>query len=246
MRKIPYLLMIALVVTPVINAQIHLYLEEQEVQIDDGRQHGWVMPVVGDLDEALKDLDNFCKERTKVKMKKDGENLMIAEKVSLLSIVAKRGDLIGYAFNGPTNNALALVFRMGYDISLNSVEYESEMEKFRNYARQFMAFHYEQVYARKLDDIDKKMKDLEKDRGQAEKQIGNLNKKIENNNDKIEKETDESKITALKSEITTLGADKEILSASLPQLTAKLEELQTQKDQLSTEAHTYLGTIGSL
>lgn len=246
MKKITSLVIIALVVCPALNAQIKLFLEEQEVQIDDGRQYGWVMPIVGDLDEALKDLDNFGKERSDIKLKRSGENLMIAEKVSLLSIIAKRGDLIGYAYNANNYNVIALVFRMGYDISLNSVEYESEMDSFRDYARQFMAYHYEQAYARKLDNIDKDMKELEKDRGQAERQIGNMNDQIEKNNKKIEKETDASKIADYRSENTSLSSDIENLSNTLPQHTSKLKELQTLKDQLSTEAHSYLETISSL
>jgi len=246
MKKITYLLLIALVICPALKAQKKLFLEEQEVQIDDGSQHAWVMPTVGDLDEVLKDLDDFSKERSDVKMKKGGENLLIAEKVSLLSVVAKRGDLIGYAYNTNNENVIALVFRLGYDISLNSEEWYSEMRSFRDYSKEFMTYHYEQAYARRLDDLDKDMKDLEKDRGKAEKQIGNMNDQIEKNNKKIEKETDVSKIADSRGENTSLSSDIENLSGTIPQHTSNLEQLQTLKDQLSTEAYSYLETIKSL
>ena len=55
-------------------------------------------PVARDLDEALDDLREYSKDRSDVKMKKDGENLVIAEKVSIPTFVTKRGDLIGYGY----------------------------------------------------------------------------------------------------------------------------------------------------
>ena len=246
MKKICTLLVPMVLVAFSAGAQTHLFLEEQTVQLEDGRSDAWVMPVINNLDEALGDLDKYCRDRSDVKMKKGGDNLLIAEKVSIPAISTMRGDLIGYGFITPNYYAIALVFQMGYDISLNSRAWEEEMANFRTYARQFMSYHYEQAYARRIDAIDNEMKDVEKEKGQNEKQIENLSKKIENNNKKIEKETDELKIGDYRTEITTLESDIENLSNTLPGLTSRLGELQKTRDNLNTEAHTYLGTIGSL
>jgi prefoldin subunit 5 len=246
MKKLVIIFIIALLAVSSLHAQMHLFLEEQEVQYEDTRLSAWVLPIVNNLEEALKDLDDYIKDRSDVRMKKGGDNILIAEKVSLPAIATKRGDLIGYAYITDSYYAMALIFRLGYDISLSSKDWEKEMESFHNYARQYMSYHYEQAYARRMEDIDKEMKDLGKVKDKQEKDIEGMAKRIDNLNKKVEKETDELKISEYKAEITTLEADMGNLSSSLPELTSKLEDLQEKKDKLNTEAHTYLGTIGSL
>jgi valyl-tRNA synthetase len=246
MKKTFVVLMITLLISSGIRAQVQLFLEEQEIVFDDTKLQGWVMPVVNNLEEALKDLDDYVKDRSDVRMKKGGENIIIAEKVSLPAIATKRGDLIGYGYITNSYYAVAVIFRLGYDISLNSKDYEQEMEHFHTYARQFMSYHYEHAYERRIEAVDKEIKDVEKETEKNEKQIENANKKIENNNKRIEKETDEQKIAEYKTEIATLEADIESLTNTLPGLDATLEDLNTRKDKLNTEAHTYLGTIGTL
>ncbi len=235
-----------MMLSPLAHSQIHLFLEERQVPLEDGSTSGWVFPVVQDLDEALKDLDDFCKDRSDVRMKRDGDNALIAEKVSIPAISTKRGDLIGYGFTSGTDNVVGLVFRLGYDISLNSQDWESEMNNFHTYARQFMSYHYENAYDRRMEEIDKEIKNLEKEKDRIDKDIVQLSRRIDNNNNRIEKETDEGKLSELRTEISTYEADIENLNNELPSVQSKLEELQGRKDQLNTEAHTYLGTIGSL
>lgn len=240
------LCLVALMISPLLHSQIKIFLEERQVPLEDGTCDGWVFPVVQDLDEALKDLDDFCKERSDVRMKRDGDNMLIAEKVSIPAIATKRGDLIGYGFTSGTDNVLGLVFRLGYDISLNSQDWESEMNNFHTYVRQFMSYHYENAYDRRMVEIDKEIKDLEKEKDRIDKDIVQLNRKIENNDKRIEKETEEAKLTEYKTENSLFESNIQDLNNQLPPLQSKLEELQGRKDQLNTEAHTYLGTIGSL
>jgi prefoldin subunit 5 len=239
-------LIVALLISPMTFSQIHLFLEERQVELEDGNCTGWVFPVVQDLEEALKDLDDFCKDRSDVRMKKEGDNMIMAEKVSLPAIATKRGDLIGYGFTSGTDHVLGLVFRLGYDISLNSEDWGSEMENFHTYARQFMSYHYELAYDRRMDEIDDQIEDVEKEKDRTEKDIDQLNRKIENNNKRIEKETDEGKLIVYRTEIDNYNAEIEQLNNNIPPLQSELEQLQERKDQLNTEAHTYLGTIGSL
>lgn len=246
MKRRIFLLILALLAVRASHGQIQLFLEEQEVAFDDSKLSAWVMPVVNNLDEALKDLDDFVKDRSDVRMKKGGENIIIAEKVSLPAIATKRGDLIGYGFITDSYFAVAVIFRLGYDISLNSEDWPKEMENFHTYARQFMSYHYEHAYDRRMEDIDKEIKGLEKDKDQNEKQIDSANKRIANLVKKTEKETDESKITQFNAEIATLESEIETLSGNIPPLEAQIQDLQERRDKLNTEAHTYLGTIGTL
>ena len=98
MKKFLPILIVGLIITGSLQAQIHLFLEEQEVTIPDGKISAWVLPTAGNLEESLDDLKNYCKDRSGLKLKKGGENIIIAEKVSFPAIATKRGDLIGYAF----------------------------------------------------------------------------------------------------------------------------------------------------
>jgi len=228
------------------DAQIHLFLQEQEINLKDGGSSAWVFPVARDLEEALDDLKEYSKDRSGVKMKNGGENLIIAEKVSIPAIATKRGDLIGYGFITENYYAVAMVFQMGYDISVNSKEWAVEMNNFRSYAKAFMSYHYEQSYARRISVLEKEIKSLEKQTGQNENKINSLNKKIENLNKKIFKETDEAKTETFKSEITTLESDIQALSDTLPQLKSEIEALQGNVDKFKSESHTFQSTIGSI
>ncbi len=240
------LVIISVLLLPALCGQIHLFLEEQEISYDDSKLKGWVMPVTNNLEEALKDLDDYIKDRSSIRMKKDGKDVLVAEKVSLPAIAKKRGDLIGYGYITDSYYAVAIIFRLGYDISLNSEEYEAEMENFHTYARQFMSYHYEHAYDRRMGAIDDEIKDIEKEKNKHEKDIDGMYRRVGNLRERIEKETDEFKISELNTEVNTLEADMESLRNLIPDLDSKLEELNTRKDQLNTEAHTYLGTIGSL
>jgi prefoldin subunit 5 len=246
MKKAVIFGVISMLSLQILHGQMHLFLEEQEISYDDSKLKGWVMPVTNNLEEALKDLDDYIKDRSDIRMKKDGKDVIIAEKVSLPAIAKKRGDLIGYGYITDSYYAIAVIFRMGYDISLNSEEYKTEMENFHTYARQFMSYHYEQAYDRRIEVIDDEIKDLEKEKDKTQKDIDGMIKKVGNIMERMEKETDESKLSEMRTDVSTLEADIENLQGMIPGLDSKLEELKTKKDKLNTEAHTYLGTIGSL
>ncbi len=77
------------------------------------------------------DLPDYCKDRGDVKLKKDGEYIMYGEKLSIPSIASKRGDLVGKGFITESYYGVALIFKLGYDISLNSADWSPEMKNFR-------------------------------------------------------------------------------------------------------------------
>jgi prefoldin subunit 5 len=246
MKKLYTILITAVMLTGAADAQIHLFLEEQEINLKDGRSSAWVLPVASELDGAFDDLKEYCKDRSDVKLKNGGENLLIAEKVSIPTIATKRGDLVGYGFISENYYGMALVFQLGYDISVNSVEWAVEMNNFRNYAKEFMSYHYEKSYARRIEALEKEIKDLEKEVKQNANKINSMNKKISNLNAKIQKESDEAKIETFKIEITTLESDIQVLSDTLPQLQEQIETIQGNVDKLKNESNTYQTTIGSI
>ena len=243
MKKKLLILIAGIMVSGSLHAQLQLFLEEQEVNLSDGKSSAWVFPVARDLDEALNDLKDYCKNRSDVKMKKGGDNTLIAEKVSMPTIVTKRGDLIGLCYITEQYYAMAMVFQLGYDISLNSRDWTSEMKNFRNYAKEFMSYHYEQSYARRVKELEKELKDVAKERSQNENKINNMTDKINNISKKIGKEEDTMKIEEFESEINELEADIRQLMDTLPGLESKIADLKGQVAKNKTDSNTFQSTI---
>ena len=245
MKKTLILLLAGVLFSGSLLAQIHLFLEEQEFNYSDGKVNGWVFPATGSQEEVLDDMKEYLKDRSDIKLKKDGDNLLVAEKVSLPAIITKRGDLIGYSHITEQYYSMAIAFKLGYDISLSTTEWPKEMENLKHYVKSFMIFHYEQVYARRIKELEKDLKEVEKDRDQAENKISSLTKKVNNNSKKIGKETETEKINEYEAEINTLEADMKSLMDTLPGLQAKIDQLNKQIDQNKTESNTYLSAIAA-
>ena len=241
-----FLLITGILLTGPLNAQTYLFLQEQEIELRDTRSSAWVFPVVRDFDEAFDDLEKYAKDHSDMRMRKDGDNLFIAEKVSVSSIASKRGDLVGYGFSTDSYNAMAIIFQLGYDISVNRGDWPMEMNNLHNFAKGFMSYHYEQSYLRRIDQLEKGIRSFEKELGQNERKIGNMEGKIEGLRKKIEKETDTAKVTEMESEIATLQSDIEELQNTLPVLRDDIEGMQGKIEKLRSESMTFQNTIATL
>jgi prefoldin subunit 5 len=245
MKKLFITLLASIFLVSFTSAQEHLFLEEQVIQLEDSRFSAWVFPVAHDLDLALGDFQAYCKDRSDVKLKKDGEYIMFGEKLSIPSIATKRGDLIGKGFITETYYGVALVFKLGYDISLNSVDWEPEMKNFRNYAKEFMSYHYEKSFARRVDGVEKQISELEKETKQTLNNIDSDNKKIQNLDKKILKESDEAKIEQFKAEIAANEMEIETLSASATDLQDQIDTLKAEIVEINGELHSLQTNIAS-
>lgn len=245
MKKSLIILLAVIFLGGIMNAQDHLFLQEQELTLSDGKVSAWVFPAADTPEEALNDFKDYLKERSDIKLKKQGDDMLIAEKVSLPAITTKRGDLVGLCQLKEQYCSMAIFFKLGYDISLSTEEWPTEMESLRHYMKAFMTFHYERVYADRIEALEDQIKDVEKQRNQTEKEIGNLNNKISNNTKKISKETDEAKINELNAENNTLEADLKVQTDNLPPLHAELDRLKTNVEENKTELNSYLSTISA-
>ena len=83
MKKIYLLFSIAFMAVLSVHSQIHLFLEEQVVELGDTRSSAWVFPVAHDMELTMGDLQDYCKDRSDVKLKKEGDNILMGEKVSI-------------------------------------------------------------------------------------------------------------------------------------------------------------------
>jgi len=245
MKKIFISLLLSIFFISLISAQDHLFLEEQVIQVQDARLPAWVFPVAHDLDLAMEDLQAYCKDRSDVKLKKYNENIMLGEKLSIPSIAKQRGDLIGKGFITESYYGVALVFKLGYDISLNSVDWEPEMQNLRNYAREFMSYHYEKSFARRVDGVEKQVSDLEKEKKQTLNKIDSGHKKIENLNKKLLKETDEAKINQHNAEIAANELEIETLSAKSADIQTQIDSLKSEMIEINEELQGFLKNIAT-
>ena len=245
MKKIYAVLLIASIGILSVHSQIHLFLEEQMTDLGDARSSAWVFPVAHDLELALEDLQDYCKERSDVKLKKEGDNIVMGEKVSIPSIATKRGDLVGKGYITETYYGVALIFQLGYDISLNSIDFAPEMKNFRNYAKEFMSYHYEKSFTRRVVAVEKQISDLQKEKGQDENKIGSANKRIKNLNKKIVKETDESKISQYKAEIEANEMEISPLSVNTTKLQEQIDLLQGDMAGIKEELNKFQASIAT-
>jgi len=229
-----------------LQGQVHLFLEEQEVMLPDGKVSAWVFPLPGSQEEVLDDMKDYGKDRSDVKMKKEDDNLYMAEEVSIPSISLYRGDLLAYFMETDSHKSLAVAFRLGYDISLDSKMWADDMKNLRAFTKAFMAWHYEQSYSRRIEELEKQLKDLEKDRSKTEKDINNLNDKVAGNGKKIAKETDTEKINELEADIVQLEADARQLADTLPGLQSQIAELNNELTRLRSESYEHQATISNL
>ncbi len=245
MKKFLTLLFAGVLLSGLLNAQQHLFLEEQELTFADGKVSAWVFPAAASQEETLNDLKDYLKDRSDIKLKKEGDEILIAEKVSLPAVTTKRADLIGICRITQQYYSMAVIVKLGYDVSLSTAEWPTEMASLHHYVKDFMIFHYEQVYARRISTLEDQIKNVEKERDQTENKIGSLNNKISSNNKKIAKETDNGKINELNTENTTLEGDMKVLTDNLPALVSELDNLKTKVEENKAEVNTYLSTIAT-
>ena len=245
MKKIYAFLLIASMGVISVQAQIHLFLEEQIIDLEDSRSSAWVFPVAHDLELALEDLQDYCKDRSDIKLKKEGDNILMAEKASIPTIATKRGDLVGKGFITETYYGVALVFQMGYDISLNSVDYAPEMKNFRNYAKEFMSYHYEKSFTRRVVAVEELISDLEKEEGQGENKIGTATKRIQSLNKKVAKESDESKVSQYRAEIEANESEITIISGQNAKLKEQTDQLKGDLAKIKEELNKFQANIAA-
>ncbi len=245
MKKTLILLLAATLFSATLNAQDHLFLREQVITLEDGKVSAWVFPATDSQEETLNDFKDYLKDRSDLKLKKEGDDMLIAEKVSLPAITTKRGDLIGICRVTEQYYSMAVMFKLGYDVSLSTSEYPTEMESLRHYMKAFMTFHYERVYAGRISDLEDQIKDVEKVRDQTEGKIASLNKKFASNTKKITKETDTGKINELNTENTALEGEMKVMTDTLPGLVLQIDNLSKGVEENKTELNTYMSTISA-
>ncbi|MBN2698034.1 MAG: hypothetical protein JXR52_04360 [Bacteroidales bacterium] len=246
MRKIILILIFTATALMPLKAQMHLFIEEQSVTLEDGVFTGWVFPVPGSLESSFKDFRDFGRERSDIRIKKEEDRFYMAEKVFIPSISSKRGDMIAYGIPSSMHNDMAVIFRLGYDISLNSTEWGTEMVNLRNYTREFMSFLYNNFYADSIAMVEKTLQDLEKDLKGHERDLKRMERKVRKNRERIHAETDEIKTEQLEGTVSVLETDIENVTYLIPAVQSEVDRLSSTLDRLRDETVEVQRVIGAL
>lgn len=229
-----------------LSAQMHLFMQEQSVQVEDATLSAWVMPIPSSFEFAQKQFQDFAKDRVDIRLRKKDDMLYIAEKVSVPRVATPRGDMIAYTFASSGHSDIAIAFRLGYDISLNSILWPSEMGNLRSLSKEFMSHLYSEFYTDSIAVLEKDLKSLEKEKKSFEKDLDGNSNKISRNNKSLEKEDDEVKIADIKAEIGGLESENERILQLLPDLENNIGKLRMKMGALRNEMLEVINAIGAL
>ena len=158
---------------------------EKSIPMDERSVNAWVINV-GDepVDELKKEFTTYCKKQFKVKLKKQGNDMLEAKAVTLPAISGKQGDLKVRVYTEKEQTMLAVAFMPGYDIALNSQQYSSEMENLRKFTKHFVKGYKMNHLSDALAENESRKKLLEKTLQRSE----NEQKKIQQHLGKISKQ----------------------------------------------------------
>ncbi len=178
-------------------------------------------------DEAKASVEKYAKDKLGLKLKKDGRDVLMADKISLPTIIpSKRGDLL-VAF---TDAQMSFAFRMGYDFILNGQEYEDEMYRFKQLVNDVLFHYYSDGLNAQIEKKERQIKDFEKEISKNTRESEKLGRDIQKNNKKIGK-ADESDRIGMENE----SIDAQNRQAAIADINANLQnEIRKLTDEINT------------
>jgi hypothetical protein len=171
------------------NAQI-VNPTEKKIVLGKVTADSWSSAVEQGTVENLK--ENFVKFLNKgyklnAKKSKTG---VVAKEATINQVINRRGDLYAQFTNEAGKPEISVAFLMGYDIYLNTKDNPQEMARLRDFVREFVLFHYGDLYANQVKEQEKLIGQLNKQILDNDREAKRLESKIDNNTKKVAKEVD--------------------------------------------------------
>lgn len=212
MNQLQYLLIIVIVFFSInINAQESLLNFKEEVILVNGESiNVGSTTLKGDEKEIQKQWITYVKNHIDKKMKED-DGIYIVKKIAIEQLTNKRGDLLTYFYTKDNVVSLNVSFRLGYDIYLNSAEYESEFIGLTRFVNNFVYNYYNESLPVIIKEKSKALKQIIKEGKKAEKEIKKSNKSNTSDREKI-----------AKSKIRIKAIDNDVISESDEDLKKKM------------------------
>jgi hypothetical protein len=164
----------------------NLTVTHSKITVSDITADVWSANLNDDMSFYEETFEDFTKQEFGSKSRNDGKNEEILEKVSIPQVTDKRGDLRLTFYTEGDRNKMGLSLLLGYDVWINPDEYPREMDRLRQFTRDYLRFHYVHYYNDIIDEDIKLIDDYEKSIEKSEKSIGTLNNQIARNQERLE------------------------------------------------------------
>lgn len=166
--------------------------EERDILIQGNKYHALVTQVNGDLKKVKKSWSDYMKSEHGVNYDQSiKKNELNVNKISLFSVSDKRGDLTTVFYRNEGITEMANIFKLGYDVQLNSAQYPEEFAKLQTLVERFAKLHFESYYEQTLKNYREKLEVAKKEL----KQEGKIAKRYQRRYTRLMKKTDKGKLS---------------------------------------------------
>jgi hypothetical protein len=203
----------------------NLTLTHSKIPVADVTADVWSANLNDNMSFYEKTFEDFTKKEFGIRSRSDGKNEEFLEKVSIPQVTDKRGDLRLTFYTEGDRNKLGLSLLLGYDVWINPDDYPAEMGRLKQFAKDYLRFHYTEYYNEIIDQDLKLIASYKKSIEKSEKSIGTMRSQISKNEDKLESETNSNRRNSLEKKNQENTADIERLEAEIPELQGKIDSL---------------------
>ena len=203
----------------------NLTVTHSKILVSDVTADVWSANLNDDMSFYEETFEAFTKQEFGTRSRNDGKNEEILEKISIPQVTDKRGDLRLTFYTEGDRNKLGLSFLLGYDVWINPDDYPQEMDRLRQFTRDYLRFHYVHYYNDIIDEDMKLINDYERSIEKSEKSIGTMESQITRNQERLDSETNSNRRNNLEKKNQQNQQDIERLEAEIPELQKKIESL---------------------
>ncbi len=203
-----------------------LTITERKMSFGDEAYDALVVNIVN-ADEAKASIEKYAKDKLGLKLKKDNKETLIAEKISMPTIIpSKRGDFLVFI----SESQLAIAYRMGYDFILNSQEYPEEMFRFKQLMNDILFTYYVDGFNAQIEAKEAQIKDYEKEISKNTRESEKLAKDVQKNTKKMGKSDQSEKV-----EMENENINAQNQQAALADINSNLNnEIRKLNDEINT------------
>lgn len=240
MKKIYTILLLAIFSLSAFTQQIEIF--EGISTINEKPVSSWNSNFKDDIDLVRKSFIRFAKDKYDIKAKKGEKKNLILEQATLPDISDKRGDLYAVFTSENKQTKLGVAFFIGYDIPVNKQDNPVEMEKLKQFHKEFILYYKTEYFNTLIAENQKRIKELSSDLKKNQKELKSLSRSISKAEKSISKESDEdvkfelnnqniearARTQAIHEIISNIKVEINRVSSSLKDINKSLKDLENE------------------
>jgi hypothetical protein len=174
---------VSLLFISILSHSQRLIVEQRTVKNEEGNdQNSWTARLDDDMNTCMDSYENFMKEKFRIKVEKEGKNMVVAKKIQLAQLTNLRMDQLTLFTTEASGTAVSFMFSLGYDIHLGLDSYPDNFKSAEEFVKGFVRYHYESLYTKRMKEIEEKIKSKQSDIESNGKRTDRNNKSIADNN----------------------------------------------------------------